>query len=153
MSEIREKALAAAVQLGGGAMTIVQAAAMFADFLEGPAKDAKDAQPGPEPSPEPKSRTAEKPTTEKAKSVTKPAVEKAKPVAKPNEIDPDLKKLVGDKVNELLKANLREQAVELLGSFEATSATGIVKAGKETVDSFMEQADALLNGAAGNLAD
>ena len=148
--EIREKALDAAVRLGGPLKGVVEAAEAFAAFLGGAAAPKVTVE-----------KTTTKPVSEKAKPVTQPVTEKAKPVAakpaaKKDEIDPDLKKMVGDKVNELLKADLRDQAVDLLASFEgATSATGIVKQGQEVVDAFMEQADALLTAAAeeGGMAD
>ena len=148
--EIREKALDAAVRLGGPLKGVVEAAEAFAAFLGGAAAPKATVE-----------KTTTKPVSEKAKPVTQPVTEKTKPVAakpaaKKDEIDPDLKKMVGDKVNELLKADLRDQAVDLLASFEgATSATGIVKQGQEIVDAFMEQADALLTAAAeaGGMAD
>ena len=155
--EIREKALDAAVRLGGPLKGVVEAAEAFAAFLGGAAAPKANA---------PKTTAAKaKPAAPASNGKVchlKLSTEKAKPVAtkpaapKKDEIDPDLKKMVGDKVNELLKADLRDQAIDLLASFEgATSATGIVKQGQEVVDAFMEQADALLTAAAeaGGIAD
>ena len=149
--EIREKALDAAVRLGGPLKGVVEAAEAFAAFLGGAA--APKASAGSPPAKLTKTESTVKAATTVAKA-EKPVA--AKPTPKKDEIDPDLKKMVGDKVNELLKADLRDQAVDLLASFEgATSATGIVKQGQEVVDAFMEQADALLTAAAeaGGMAD
>ena len=137
--------MAVAGPLGDDA--VVSAATKFAAFLEGGTAPAV-------------TKPATKPVVEKAKPVTAAPVEKAKPVAakhlraaaKP-EINPDAKKMVGDKVNELLRANKREEAVALLASFEgAQSATGIVSQGEEVVQAFMAQADEILSAAEG-LAD
>ena len=149
--EIREKALGAAVAVAGplGDDAVVSAATKFAAFLMGGTAPAV-------------TKPATKPVVEKAKPVTAAPAEKAKPVAakpaaqvaaKP-EINPDAKKMVGDKVNELLRANKREEAVALLASFEgAQSATGIVSQGEEVVQAFMAQADEILSAAAEGLAD
>lgn len=154
--EIREKALSAAVTVAGtlGHQAVIQAAFAFETYLDGVEDTAVPVKPTAT------KPLAEKPAAEKIKPVTKPAVEKAKPVTKPatkdNAIDPDAKKMVGDKVNELLKANLRDQVVDLLASFDgAQSATGIVTQGQSVIDSFIEQADALLAVGAeeGGLAD
>jgi len=160
--EIREKALDAAVRLGGPLKGVVEAAEAFAAFLGGaaaPKASAATSTLAPAAKSSAPALAATKPATTKVASGSATTASKpAKPAsaAKKDEIDPDLKKMVGDKVNELLKANLRDQAVDLLASFEgATSATGIVKQGQEVVDAFMEQADALLTAAAeaGGIAD
>jgi hypothetical protein len=142
--ELREKALDAAVRLGGTAEAVVKAADALYAFLTGDTvKPATKVGAPVKAEAKPKTAVAEKPTA-------KPAA----PVAKKDEIDPELKKMVGDKVNELLKADLREQAVTLLANYEgATSATGIVKQGQEVVESFMAAADALLEGATTGIAD
>lgn len=166
--EIREKALDAAIKLAIGGNTdaeaVIAAAEQLAFFITGAPPAAKTASP----KASVPTKTETKTEVEKAKPVTKPAAEKAKPVAtkpakpvatkpaKKAEADPDLKKAVGDKVNELLKANLREQAVDLLASFDgATSATSISLQGPEAVESFIAQADELLSATTeeGNLAD
>lgn len=161
--EIREKALAASLTYVGlliknqADYDVVKIASTFADYIAG----NNDNEPAPEKTkPTGAKAPVEKPATEKAKPVTKPAAEKAKPVTakapKKDEVNPDLKKMVGDKVNECLKANLRDPIVDLLASFDgAQSATGIVLQGQEAIDSFMEQADSLLAAAAeeGGLAD
>lgn len=160
--EIREKALDAAVRLGGPLKGVVEAAEAFAAFLGGAAapkgQSAATATAGTaaKATTTAKSATTGKVPTNTSAASASPSKPATKPAAKKDEIDPDLKKMVGDKVNELLKADLRDQAIDLLASFEgATSATGIVKQGQEVVDAFMEQADALLTAAAeaGGMAD
>ena len=163
--EIREKALSAAVAVAAaeGVAAVVAAAQKFEAYITGGAASPKASAPT---SASPKTTTsgasapAAKPAANtkaapgSATTASKPA--KAASAPKKDEVDPDAKKMVGDKVNELLKANLREEAVALLASFgEATSATGIVKQGDEVTGAFMEQADALLTAAAeaGGLAD
>ena len=131
--EIREKALSAAVATAAesGADAVIAAAKQFEAYILGTAKSATPA--------------AAKPA---ATTAAKPAA------AKKAEVDPDAKKLVGDKVNELLRANKREEAVALLGSFDgAQSATGIVAQGDEVIQSFLTQADEILTAAEGGLAD
>ena len=131
--EIREKALSAAVATAAesGADAVIAAAKQFEAYILGTAKSATPA------AAKPAATTAAKPA----------AAEKAK-------VDPDAKKLVGDKVNELLRANKREEAVALLGSFDgAQSATGIVAQGDEVIQSFLTQADEILTAAEGGLAD
>ena len=131
--EIREKALSAAVATAAesGADAVIAAARYFEAYILGTAKSATPA------AAKPAATTAAKPA----------AAEKAK-------VDPDAKKLVGDKVNELLRANKREEAVALLGSFDgAQSATGIVAQGDEVIQSFLTQADEILTAAEGGLAD
>jgi hypothetical protein len=143
--ELREKALDAAVRLGGTAEAVVKAAGALYLFLN-PVGNSVDVTYSPKAGKaeaKPKAAVAEKPAT-------KPSVV----APKKDEINPELKKMVGDKVNELLKADLREQAIALLATYEgATSATGIVKQGQEVVESFMAGADALLENAAGGMAD
>jgi hypothetical protein len=155
--EIKEKALDAAVRLGGNAKTVVEAAEAFAAFLggatppKGPSAKAATAATAVK-----ETTTAKSAPTGKAPTNTSAASAKAvaKPVTKKDEINPDLKKMVGDKVNELLKADLRDQAVDLLASFEgATSATGIVKQGQEVVDAFLAGADELLASTTESIAD
>ena len=131
--EIREKALSAAVATAAesGADAVIAAAKQFEAYILGTAKVATPA--------------AAKPA---ATTAAKPAA------TKKAEVDPDAKKLVGDKVNELLRANKREEAVALLGSFDgAQSATGIVAQGDEVIQSFLTQADEILTAAEGGLAD
>ena len=149
--EIREKALGAAVTVAGslGDDAVVEAAKKFATFLSG-------GVPASAPTKVPAQPAATKTATAPAK-VAKPAAKpvETKPAApKKDEVDPDAKKMVGDKVNEMLKANKRDEAVALLASFaDATSATGIVKQGDEVIQAFMEGADAILSADSGSLAD
>ena len=149
--EIREKALGAAVTVAGslGDDAVVEAAKKFATFLLGGAQVSAPAKVPAQPA-------ATKTATAPAK-VAKPAAKpvETKPAAsKKDEVDPDAKKMVGDKVNEMLKANKRDEAVALLASFaDATSATGIVKQGDEVIQAFMEGADAILSADSGSLAD
>ena len=149
--EIREKALGAAVTVAGslGDDAVVEAAKKFATFLLGGAQVSAPAKVPAQPA-------ATKTATAPAK-VAKPAAKpvETKPAApKKDEVDPDAKKMVGDKVNEMLKANKRDEAVALLASFaDATSATGIVKQGDDVISAFMEGADAILSADSGSLAD
>lgn len=162
--EIREKALGAAVAVAAtsGEDAVISAAKKFEAYIIGGTASPKASSAGTSasaktsPSAAP-AQAATKPATTKtasgsATTASKPA--KAASVAKKDEVDPDAKKLVGDKVNELLKANKRDEVIALLASFaEATSATGIVKQGDEVIAAFMEQADALLAVDEGSLAD
>ena len=149
--EIREKALGAAVTVAGslGDDAVVEAAKKFATFLSSGAQVSAPAKVPAQPA-------ATKTATAPAK-VAKPAAKpvETKPAApKKDEVDPDAKKMVGDKVNEMLKANKRDEAVALLASFaDATSATGIVKQGDDVISAFMEGADAILSADSGSLAD
>ena len=150
--EIREKALGAAVTIVGGASdadAVVEAAKKFATFLLGGVPASAPAKAPAQPA---ATKTATAPA-KVAKTAAKPA--ETKPAApKKDEVDPDAKKMVGDKVNEMLKANKRDEAVALLASFaDATSATGIVKQGDEVIQAFMEGADAILSADSGSLAD
>ena len=137
--EIREKALSAAVATAAesGADAVIAAAKQFEAYILGTAT------------------TAAKPAAAKPAAAKPAAATAAKPAAtKKAEVDPDAKKLVGDKVNELLRANKRDEAVALLGSFDgAQSATGIVSQGDEVVQAFLTQADEILNAESGSLAD
>jgi hypothetical protein len=161
--EIREKALGAAVTVAGslGDDAVVEAATKFATFLAGNASPKASA--GTSTSPKTTSSAASaqavsKPATTKVVSGSfttgsKPAKTASVSKATP-EVDPDAKKMVGDKVNEMLKANKRDEAVALLASFaDATSATGIVKQGDDVISAFMEGADAILSADSGSLAD
>ena len=149
--DIREKALGAAVAVVGslGDDAVVEAAKKFATFL-------LVGVPASAPAKAPAQPAATKTATAPAK-VVKPAAKpvETKPAApKKDEVDPDAKKMVGDKVNEMLKANKRDEAVALLASFaDATSATGIVKQGDEVIQAFMEGADAILSADSDSLAD
>ena len=138
---IREKALSAAVTVAGaqGEDAVISAAKAFAAYIiGGTAPAAKPAAAKPEAKP-----AAAKPAAKPAAPAAKPAT--PKPAAKP-EVDPDAKKLVGDKVNEMLRANKRDEAVALLASFDgAQSATGIVSQGDEVVQAFLAQADEILS--------
>ena len=150
--EIREKALSAAVATAAesGADAVIAAAKQFEAYILGTAKVATPA------AAKPAATTAAKPPVAAKPAAAKPAATTAaKPVAaKKAEVDLDAKKLVGDKVNELLRANKREEAVALLGSFDgAQSATGIVAQGDEVTQSFLTQADEILSAAEGGLAD
>src|ERR1700677_4552819 len=160
----RAQALAGAISVAAkdGADAVVSAATKFLACLDGAASPkvfagtsaSAKATTSTAPAQTASKPTATKPASGSATTVSKPV--KTASVPKKDEIDPDAKKLVGDKVNELLKANLREEAVALLASFgEATSATGIVKQGDDVIGAFMEGADALLTAAAesGSLAD
>ena len=124
---------------------VVEAAKKFATFLFG-------GVPASAPAKAPAQPVATKTATVPAK-IAKPAAKSAetKPAApKKDEVDPDAKKMVGDKVNEMLKANKRDEAVALLASFgDATSATGIVKQGDDVISAFMEGADAILSADSG----
>jgi hypothetical protein len=76
----------------------------------------------------------------------KAAAPKAAPAAAPKAADPaEMKKAVGDKVNALLKASKRDEAISLLGSFNgAKSASGIVDQGEAIVKKFIAGADKIL---------
>ena len=149
--EIREKALSAAVATAAesGADAVIAAAKQFEAYILGMAKSATPA------AAKPAATTAAKPAAAKPAAAKPAATTAAKPAAtKKAEVDPDAKKLVGDKVNELLRANKREEAVALLGSFDgAQSATSIVAQGDEVIQSFLTQADEILSAAEGGLAD
>jgi hypothetical protein len=152
-TDFRAQALAGAIQVdsANGAKAVVDTANKFLAFLEGKTAGAPVSAPAKEATPPAATKTAVAPVKDAKPAAEKPAAKAAaKPSApKKDEVDPDAKKMVGDKVNELLKANLREEVVALLASFgEATSATGIVKQGDEVIGAFMEQADALLTAAA-----
>lgn len=147
--EIREKALSAAVALGGDPATVVAAAQAFEAFLGGASSAAKPADPKPAATKPAATKPATTPATKPA--ATKPA---AKPAPKKDEVDPDAKKMVGDKVNELLKANKRDEVIALLASFDgAQSATGIVALGDEVIEAFMAGAEEILASSEGGLAD
>ena len=149
--EIREKALSAAVATAAesGADAVIAAAKQFEAYILGTAKVATPA------AAKPAATTAAKPAAAKPAAAKPAATTAAKPAAAEKaKVDPDAKKLVGDKVNELLRANKREEAVALLGSFDgAQSATGIVAQGDEVIQSFLTQADEILTAAEGGLAD
>ena len=149
--EIREKALSAAVQVLGqsaGIAGVIAAAKQLEAYIASGASAAPKETPK---AAEPKSAAKVEP---KAAPATKPA---AKPEAKPEKakaLDPDAKKLVGDKVNELLKANKRDEAVALLASFDgAASATGIVVQGDEVIQAFLAGAEEILASSEGGLAN
>lgn len=156
--EIREKALSAAVATAAelGADAVIAAAKQFEAYILGNVKNAPAAI---------AATAAKAPTTAKSAPTGKapiatsaasasPSKPAAKTAPKKAEVDPDAKKLVGDKVNELLRANKRDEAVALLGSFDgAQSATGIVSQGDEVVQAFMAGADEILSAESGSLAD
>ena len=155
--EIREKALSAAVATAAesGADAVIAAAKQFEAYILGTATTAAKPAAAKPAAAKPAATTAAKPAAAKPAAAKPAAATAAKPAAtKKAEVDPDAKKLVGDKVNELLRANKREEAVALLGSFDgAQSATGIVAQGDEVIQSFLTQADEILTAAEGGLAD
>jgi hypothetical protein len=134
--ETRAAALAQAVILSVNrpALDVLMLASSFNDFIEG-----KDRQPAMEQIVEPVKTAVEK------KAVKVAAAEKAKAVeAKPVV---DYLKIVGNKVNELLKANKRAEAVALLETFDgAKSASGILKQGPDVIKAFLDDADEILAG-------
>jgi hypothetical protein len=141
----RDKALAAAlvgVSSGDTTSKLVERANAFLTFLNGGA-------PATAPATMPATTAPAKPKP----AATKPKPAAAKPVVNAEVADVDLKKLVGDKVNELLKANKRTEAVDLLASFDSQSASGIVSQGEDVITAFMTQADEILASAEGGLAD
>jgi hypothetical protein len=148
----RAQALAGAVSIGGNGDTVVANAAAFLAFLEGSASPkAPKAQVATSATAAATTKATSTPSTTEPKSSAKPAKPAAKEAAPKA---PDSKKIVGDKVNELLKANQRDAAVKLLDSFDgAQSASGIVSQGQEVIDAFMAGADEILASAEGGLAD
>jgi hypothetical protein len=127
MSDLRSQALAGAISIvndsSEGAIVVANAS-LFLAFLEGSPVVAP---------------------IEKAKPVTAKAAEKAKPVKEEPKAEPEVEgptaDAVGAKINELLEANLRKQAVELLGKFKTKNASTL-PADKRA--EFIEAADALL---------
>lgn len=107
------------------AVEILPLAATFNDFIEGNDKQSEPVK--------------------AATKVEKPAKIKTEPKPEPKKVEVDYKKVVGDKVNELLKANKRSEAVELLASFNgAKSASGVIDQGEEAIQAFLVGADAIL---------
>lgn len=71
---------------------------------------------------------------------------KVEPAKKPAEPDP--KELVGKAIENLLKANKRTEAVDLLATFNgAKSASGVLEQGAEAVAKFLAGAEEILLGA------
>jgi hypothetical protein len=84
---------------------------------------------------------AEKPVKAAAK-VAAPKVEEVAPPAGPSAAD------VEARIDSMLKANKRKEAIALLASFNgAKSKTGIIEQGAEVMAAFVEGADAILLGA------
>jgi hypothetical protein len=134
--ETRAAALAQAVIYCADrpAIEILPLATQFNDFIEG-----NDKQPGVEPV---KAAKVVKAEPKVAKAELKVVKEETKPVV-------DYLKIVGDKVNELLKANKRTEAVALLATFDgAKSASSILKQGPDVIKAFLDGADEILAGEA-----
>ncbi len=134
--ETRAAALAQAVILCADrpALDVLTLAVSFNDFIEG-----NDKQPAPAQTTEPVKTAVEKKAA-KVAAVEKTKAVETKPVV-------DYLKIVGDKVNELLKANKRSETVTLLATFDgAKSASGILKQGPDVIKAFLDGADEILAG-------
>lgn len=120
-----QEAVKVGAQIKAPPLQILEIAAQFEAFIYGSGNQISTAAP-------PAAKT------EKAEKI-------AKLPPKPKEPEVDYKKIVGDKVNALLKANKRPEAVELLASFNgAKSATAVIEQGADTIKAFLEGADAIL---------
>ena len=120
-TDLRAQALAGAIQAGGPGDQIIENAALFLAFLEGNSAAIWGRAEVTEPK--------------------KPAKPKAEP--KPVVVEPTGPTLddVKSKLNELLSANKRNEAVALFAEFSAKNASG-VKDGDRAA--FIEKADAIL---------
>lgn len=88
---------------------------------------------------------AKQPKAEKQKKEAAPAKTEEKVVAEATGIKPEA---VKGAVDGMLKANRRDDAIELLASFNgAKSASDITKQGQEVMAAFIEKAEEILLGA------
>jgi hypothetical protein len=108
MSDLRQAALAGAIQVGGDGATVMMNAATFLAFLEG-------APPPP----------AEKPKAEKPKAEKVNAVPKQEPKPEPAVDEGPTQETVAKVIDDLLHANLRAQTIDLLAKFKAKNASGV----------------------------